>query len=536
MGWMFAGLLLIVAALLGFLLFHTGRERASLASRLALAEPDAAARGPLQAERDKLAQALEELREKTHQLAISESEKTKSLNKCRDAYVVLQAERDQAKHAYATLAARMERVLDADAERAKVLAEVKQYADTFNAEVAEKTSRYESIKEQREAELKTLEAQLAPLRQEHRLLSQEASLREVGFYKTQYGFATSERYKKAIDDNYEKQKEMLREKRAALCSREWKLDGSVEKGQKLTDKYLTLMLRAFNGECDSVIAKVKPTNYQTMENRIQKAFETLNKLGEIYHCSISDSYRDARIEELGLEYEHALKVQAEREEQRAIKEEMRQQAIAAREIEKAQQEAEREERQYEAALAKARDEFEKASAAKQEEMQAKLAELEQMVAEAHANKERAVSRAQQTRSGHVYVISNIGSFGYNVYKIGMTRRLDPMDRIWELSDASVPFDFDVHAIIYTEDAPALEAELHDRFRDRRVNAINERKEYFFATMDEIAKVVRERFGDIELTLAAEAAEFMQSVAFHRENGCQFVQARFQSLPAPGDQA
>jgi hypothetical protein len=144
-------------------------------------------------------------------------------------------------------------------------------------------------------------------------------------------------------------------------------------------------------------------------------------------------------------------------------------------------------------------------------------ELEQLVAEAHTNKERAISRAQQTRSGHVYVISNLGSFGTNVYKIGMTRRLDPMDRVWELSDASVPFDFDVHAIIYTDDAPGLENELHRRFTTRRVNMVNERKEFFHATIDEIAEVVRERCGDIELTLAAEAAEFLQSAAYWREN-------------------
>lgn len=129
-----------------------------------------------------------------------------------------------------------------------------------------------------------------------------------------------------------------------------------------------------------------------------------------------------------------------------------------------------------------------------------------------------MSLAQQTRSGHVYVISNIGSFGTHVYKIGMTRRLDPMDRIWELSDASVPFDFDVHAIIYTDDAPGLESELHERFADRRINIVNERKEFFHVTIEEIAKVVRERCGDIELTLAAEAAEFLQSEAFRRENG------------------
>jgi hypothetical protein len=151
-------------------------------------------------------------------------------------------------------------------------------------------------------------------------------------------------------------------------------------------------------------------------------------------------------------------------------------------------------------------------------MESRIAELEQMMAEANAKQERAMSLAQQTRSGHVYVISNIGSFGTHVYKIGMTRRLDPIDRIWELSDASVPFDFDVHAIIYTDDAPGLESELHQRFAERRINVVNERKEFFHVTIEEIAEVVRERCGDIELTLAAEAAEFLQSEAYRRENG------------------
>jgi hypothetical protein len=215
---------------------------------------------------------------------------------------------------------------------------------------------------------------------------------------------------------------------------------------------------------------------------------------------------------------------------------MRQQAIAERELERAQQEAEREERQYETALAKAREEFERASAAKQEEMKARVAELEQMVAEAHANKERAISRAQQTRSGHVYVISNLGSFGGNVFKIGMTRRLDPMDRIWELSDASVPFDFDVHAIIYTEDAPGLETELHQRFADRRLNVVNQKKEFFHVTIAEIAAIVRERCGDIELTLMAEAAEYLQSEAYRRENGRPLLSQRlFAALPEESHQ-
>ena len=145
--------------------------------------------------------------------------------------------------------------------------------------------------------------------------------------------------------------------------------------------------------------------------------------------------------------------------------------------------------------------------------------------EAHAARERAISRAQETKSGHVYVISNIGSFGDGIYKIGMTRRLDPMDRIWELSDASVPFDFDVHAIIYTDDAPGLENELHRRFADRRLNVVNQRKEFFHASIHEIAQVVRQRCGDIELTLIAEASEFLQSEAHRRHNGLPLLANR-----------
>ena len=130
--------------------------------------------------------------------------------------------------------------------------------------------------------------------------------------------------------------------------------------------------------------------------------------------------------------------------------------------------------------------------------------------------ERAISQAQLTRTGHVYVISNIGSFGEDVYKVGMTRRLVPQDRIDELGDASVPFEFDVHAIIRTQDAPKLESELHRTFANRRVNRINERKEFFRVSLEEIAEAVRKHHGDFELTRIAEAAEYRKSLALTDE--------------------
>jgi hypothetical protein len=272
------------------------------------------------------------------------------------------------------------------------------------------------------------------------------------------------------------------------------------------------MLRAFNGECDAAIAKVKYNNVNVMVSRIRKAADAINKLGGVMSCRLNPRYVDLKLRELFLVHEHQEKVFEEKEEQRRIREQMREEEIALREFEKAQREAEKEEQRYEDALERARAEVESAAGAKQEKLRLKVEELERRLAEAHERKERAIARAQMTRSGHVYVISNIGSFGEHVYKIGMTRRLDPMDRIRELGDASVPFQFDVHAIIYTEDAPALENTLHRRFGGRRINRVNERKEFFRATIDEIADVVRENHGEIELTRMAEAEEFRKTIA------------------------
>jgi hypothetical protein len=334
---------------------------------------------------------------------------------------------------------------------------------------------------------------------------------------------------------------MVKSKSAATCNTQWALGGSVAEGKKHTDKLLSLMLRAFNGECDSAISRLRATNYQSIEDRISRAFTAINKLGAVQACELSPQYLELKIDELRLSHEHALKVQAEREQQRELKEQMRQEAIAARELEKAMQEAEAEEHRRQAALERARQELARAaqeqqSAERQAELEAKLKEMEQQLEDAHAASERAISRAQQTKSGHVYVISNIGAFGEGIYKIGMTRRLDPMDRIWELSDASVPFDFDVHAVIYTDDAPGLESELHKRFGDRRLNLVNERKEFFHATIDEIAEIVRERCGDIELTLMAEASEFFQSEAQRQAQGLPLIASRYAGNSFVGSQS
>jgi len=373
---------------------------------------------------------------------------------------------------------------------------------------------------ERGQQLEVLKANIALLQAEFAALDEEANLQSFGFYQPRYDFASSERYQTKLEEIREQQKQMLKAKTAAVSHSEWTVNGSRVEGRKQINQTLKLMLRAFNGECDAAIAKVKYNNVHVMQTRIRKAQEAINALVTVQRCEITRAYLQLKLEELFLAHEYQEKVQAEKEEQRQIREQMREEEIAQRQFEKAKLEAEREEKRYEDALRKAREEVNNTVGAKQQSLLEQISLLEKKLEEAHANKERAIARAQMTRSGHVYVISNIGSFGEHVYKIGMTRRLDPMERIRELGDASVPFQFDVHAIIYTEDAPTLENRLHKIFNHRRINMVNERKEFFEATIDEIADAVRMHDAEIELTRLAEAEEYRksQSIRSQRQTG------------------
>jgi hypothetical protein len=356
------------------------------------------------------------------------------------------------------------------------------------------------------------QASIDRLRAEFSALDEEANLQSFGFYKPRYNFVSSERYQSKLEEIRSRQKMMIQARTAAVCHAEWTVDGSRAEGRKQTNRTLKLILRAFNGECDAAIAKVKYNNIHVMEARIRKAYEAINGLVEVQRAEIVWDYLSLKLDELYLVHEYQEKLQEEKEEQRRIREQMREEEIALRELERAKLDAEKEEQRFAEALRKATEQAERAVGEKQQKLLWQVEELKRRLEEAHTNKERAIARAQMTRSGHVYVISNIGSFGEDVYKIGMTRRLDPMDRVKELGDASVPFPFDVHAIIYSEDAPTLESKLHKLFHQRRVNLVNERKEFFRVSVDEIAKAVRESHGQIDITLAAEAVEYRKTVS------------------------
>jgi Domain of unknown function (DUF4041)/T5orf172 domain len=360
--------------------------------------------------------------------------------------------------------------------------------------------------------------EIGDLRAEVKALEEEQVLQSYGFYEAKYSFPDSEGYQAQLDVIKASQKKILISKKAAIFYQSWVVEGSEAKGKKMMDDYSKLMLRAFNGECDAAVSKVRYNNITTMEKRIQRSFDALNKLGKVNKCEISSEYYDLKLRELQLTHEYREKKQEEQEEQRFLKEQMREEQRVLKELEKARKEAEKEEEQYQIALEKARKEFVGVSQEEQEKLQAEINELEQKLKEAEQRAERAKSRAQMTKSGYVYVISNIGSFGENVYKIGMTRREDPDVRIRELSGASVPFPFDIHAQIWSENAPGLESKLHQFFSDRRLNKANERKEFFHLSLDEIEAAVTQFLKDdpeskisLHFTKVAEAAEYRKTL-------------------------
>ncbi len=353
------------------------------------------------------------------------------------------------------------------------------------------------------------------LQREIALLEENLEDMSFGLYKPHFDFQTSEAYKARLEALRNEARQFIRDGKAAYCPIQWTVQGSLQEGKRMAKQQTKVLLRAFNGECDAALANVSWNNITKMTERVRKAYEAINQLGTVVQVSITPEYLQLRLDELHLAYEYEEKRYQEREEQRRIREQMREEERAQREFEKALEEAEREEVRFQKALEKARTEAEHATGKQLQGLNEKILSLETQLEEARKQKERAISRAQLTKSGYVYIISNIGSFGEHVYKVGMTRRLEPLDRVYELGDASVPFPFDVHAMVYSENAPELERELHVFLNERRVNLVNPRKEFFHIELHDIEAFVGKKGLQIEFTKLAEAKEYRESLAIRQ---------------------
>lgn len=285
----------------------------------------------------------------------------------------------------------------------------------------------------------------------------------------------------------------------------------------MTKQYTKLMLRGLNGESDAAVANVSWNNIERMQERVRKAFDAINQLGSTMQMSLTPEFLNLKLDELRLTHEYEEKRNEEREELRRRRAEDREEETVRREVEKALEEAQHSEAVYERALAKAREETQKATGLQLEKLTEQIKAFEAKLDEARKKKERAVSRAQLTRSGFVYVISNIGSFGEGVVKIGMTRRMEPMERIAELGDASVPFPFDLHVMLYSDDAPKLEAALHELVKEHQINLVNSRKEFFRdVNLVDIENFVKARGLSAQFIKLVEAKEYRETMAIRAE--------------------
>lgn len=263
----------------------------------------------------------------------------------------------------------------------------------------------------------------------------------------------------------------------------------------------TLALRAFNAEADAVIAAATANNEDASAQKIARSADAIGKLLDTFDGEIATSYIELKVRELRLAVRHAKAKAFERELEKERKAELREQAKAERELEAQRLRLRKELTHYENVRQAMHDKGDVEGIAR---MEAKVAEIQQGI-------EDVDQRAANIRAGYVYVISNIGAFGQHMVKIGLTRRLDPMDRVRELGDASVPFGFDVHALFFADDAVGVEAELHRRFAEKRVNRVNLRREFFYATPAEVREHLAEVAGDlVELREDPEAEQFRES--------------------------
>ena len=310
-----------------------------------------------------------------------------------------------------------------------------------------------------------------------RVLDDELLVEEFGLYRPRFDFADSTHYKDALDRCRRKQKEAVKSFSKAADKTSWTVNGSASKGKAMVREISKLLMMAYNGECDEIVRKVKATNVERSLERIEKT------LG----ISIPAAYVLLKQEEVQLAFEFAQEKEEEKEALREAREQEREARKLEREIAAERKKLEKERSQYLKAYKDVSARLEDAGDDERADLEEKAAELKAKLDDV----DRAVSdvdyREANQKAGFVYVISNIGSFGEGVYKIGMTRRLEPMDRIRELGDASVPFNFDVHALIFCDDAPKLEAALHRAFEDRKVNIVNQRREFFRVSLDEVVK-------------------------------------------------
>ena len=444
-------------------------------------------------------------------IAVLEITKTKKKQRDLDSKLSELPDKDVAEREYAALQRRnreYKQAIEREASKLKQgIDQYRQQAESLQAEARQKVDL-----------AKTELLQANEFLREH---ATELSAFEHGFFPKVFSFDEPQQYKDAIRALEDNIKQLIAQQAACRISEQPVFEAKKE-NERFVKCLTKLLIQAFSAASSEICSEVSPSNFVSKKAKLDKAYEKLNNATSGYGVTISDAFRIAHQEFLKLTFEHKLKVKEQREYDRQIREQIREETRAEKERQQALDKAEKEERLARDAYAKAERQIEAKLAAissenneERERLQEQLESLKSELAAAHEKAERAKSQAELTKTGNVYVLSNIGTMGDRVYKVGMTRRLDPMDRVKELSDASVPFLFDCHCMIATDNAPELEKALHKELNVHRVNKINVRKEFFKCDLDDIVKAILKHNGSLPDRFITEplAEEYYASLGY-----------------------
>lgn len=394
-------------------------------------------------------------------------------------------------------------VVELEKRRADAVSQMERESSAHQAAMTQELGVHQATLAQLQAQRGDLEVELAALSEQLVTTRDDLVLQEVGVYQYSHPLDDSVAYKAELARIQDKIRHMNRVGGGAVRgSTTMTLDGSLPRGQVMVKEFSKLLLRAYNNEADNLVRGMRPYKLESAKDRLTKAKATIERLGRGMDIIILPVYHQLRLTEMELTADYIDKLAGEKEREKEERARLREERAAQAEFARQREKLDRERAHYLNALA-ALEAGGDAEAA--ERLRAELGEIDKAIADVDY-------RAANIRAGYVYVISNVGAFGERMVKVGMTRRLEPMDRVKELSDASVPFNFDVHAIHFSNDAVGVEAEMHRRLADRRVNRVNLRREFFYATPAEVRDLLADVAGDLlEYTESAEAFEYHQSV-------------------------
>lgn len=337
-------------------------------------------------------------------------------------------------------------------------------------------------------------------------LSDDNVLQSIGIYRYHHPLENAAGFKERLTEVEVEIVSLVKDARAIEASSQFTFENSLAKGQRLCSDLGKLMLRAYNSEADNCIRSLRVGNIQTAKKRMEASRKAIARLGAVMEIQISEAYHQLRLKEIELTSDWLMKKHEEKEKLKEDRARLREEKRVEKEFSDERERLDKERSHLQNAI----------------EMLSQKGETDPQLEEKLSTINDAIEqndyRLANIRSGYVYVISNRGAFGEGVVKIGLTRRLEPQERITELGGASVPFRFDVHALFFSEDAVTLENELHTHFRSRAVNAVNNRKEFFFAKPAEVRTVLIEKMGNLlEFSEGAESLEYLQSSKYWPEN-------------------